>query len=180
MMIDPKTNERIMPPRAAPSEKKESSAVSMVVERKPPLNPKDALGAKKVPIRSVLSAGVIAEVAVGMGEGACKYGRHNYRETPVSASVFLDAAGRHMDDWWEGEDDDADSGVNHLSKAIACLMIIRDAAMRNNLDDDRPPKMPAGWMKGLDKQWAELVEKYPDPKQAVTELGLAEKKGGSK
>ena len=61
-------------------------------------NPKDAVGTRKAPM-STLPMQVSFEVGVAMLEGARKYGRHNYRATGVMASVYFDAAIRHLAAW---------------------------------------------------------------------------------
>ena len=132
-------------------------------------NPKDAVGCKKPPM-STVSAAVMLEVGAGMLEGACKYGRHNYREAGVRSSVYYDAAMRHMMSWWEGEDIDADSGINHISKAIACLTVLRDAQMNDMVNDDRPPKMKEGWLDRIQTKVDDILERYPDPKPPHTAL----------
>lgn len=101
-------------------------------------NPKDAIGVRKAPI-STVPANVIAELGVAMLEGASKYGRHNYRVTGVRASVYYDAAMRHLMAWWEGENLDPDSGVSHITKLLACMTVLRDAMHQGNWEDDRPP-----------------------------------------
>ena len=106
-----------------------------------PSNPKDIIGIRKAPM-SVVPANVLAEIGVGLLEGATKYGRHNYRVIGVRASVYYDAAMRHLMAWWEGEDIDSDPGsarLNHITKAITSLVVLRDAMMQEMLDDDRPP-----------------------------------------
>ena len=133
-------------------------------------NPKDACGIKKIPT-STISALVKAEVGVAMLEGAMKYGRHNYRITGVRASVYYDAVNRHMDAFWEGEDIDPDSGLPHISKAIAGLVVLRDAQLQDKFVDDRPPKSKDGWQADLQPTIDELFKKYPDPKPAHTEVG---------
>ncbi|MGI9507337.1 MAG: dATP/dGTP diphosphohydrolase domain-containing protein, partial [Geminicoccaceae bacterium] len=143
----------------------------MTGERKstnPGLNPKDAVGAGKAPI-SVLSGPVLAEVGIGLLEGALKYGRHNYRVAGVRASVYHDATFRHLIDWWEGEDIDPDSDLNHVTKAICSLVVLRDAMIRDLMIDDRPPKSPKGWLAKLNARARALVEKYPNPKPAFLE-----------
>lgn len=124
-------------------------------------NPKDAVGTKKVPI-STVPTGVLMEVALGMLEGARKYGRHNYRAIGVRGSVYYDAAYRHLATWWEGEDIDPDSGLSHITKAIASLVVLRDGMMNNMWVDDRPPPLPTGWMVELNRLAALVVEKYPN------------------
>ena len=82
---------------------------------------------------------VLVEVGLAMFEGASKYGRHNYRATPIRASVYFDALMRHAIAWWEGEDIDADSTLSHVTKAITTLVVLRDAMIQGKLVDDRPP-----------------------------------------
>jgi hypothetical protein len=125
-------------------------------------NPKDAIGSRKAPL-SVVPMPVMYEVGLGMLEGACKYGRHNYREIGVRASVYYDAAMRHTASWWEGEDIDPDSGLNHLVKAMASLAVLRDAMIRDKWYDDRPPTTP-GFVAEMNRKAGEIIDRYPDPK----------------
>lgn len=138
-------------------------------------NPKDAVGVKKA-ILSTVSVPVILELGLAMLEGALKYGRHNYRVSGVRASVYYDACMRHMGAWWEGEDTDPDSGLNHVTKAIASLTVLRDAMINDCWVDDRPPRAPEGWLTELNAKAAALIEKYPDPVAAYTETNKDGKK----
>lgn len=137
-------------------------------------NPKDAVGTEKVPM-STVSAPVIAEMGLAMLEGARKYGRHNYRIAGVRASVYYDAVFRHMIAWWEGEDIDPDSGLNHITKMLSCLAVLRDSMIVNNWVDDRPPKLPAGWVQKFNQKAKEIIKKYPDAVKPYTELNKGEK-----
>lgn len=102
-------------------------------------NPKDAIGAMKAKF-STIPMNVMFDVGLALLEGACKYGRHNYRGVGVRASVYFDATMGHLSDWWEGEDIDPDSDLSHVTKAIASLVVLRDAMMQDKLTDDRPPR----------------------------------------
>lgn len=137
-------------------------------------NPKDMCGTRKTPV-STVSAPVIAEVGVAMLEGALKYGRHNYRVAGVRASVYYDASIRHLMDWYEGVDIDPDSGMSHITKAIAGLIVLRDAEIQGKLIDDRPPVSPAGWLDNLNRVVEQLLEKYKDrePPHHHTAKGLS-------
>ena len=104
-------------------------------------NPKDLVGTSKAPM-STVSAAVMAEIGVAMLEGACKYGRHNYRSTGVRASVYYDATMRHLMTWWEGEDIDPDSQMSHVTKAITSLVVLRDSMIQGMMTDDRAPIHP--------------------------------------
>lgn len=134
-----------------------------------PSNPKDSVGIKKV-FFSVIPWGVVAELGLALLEGARKYGRHNYRAIGVRASVYYDATIRHLSDWWEGTDIDPDSGINHVTKAIASLTVLRDAMINGNWEDDRPPRLPEGWLQELNRLAAEVVEKYPNAATTYTEV----------
>lgn len=124
-------------------------------------NPKDIVGVRKAPM-STVSATVMAEVGVAMLEGAAKYGRHNYRAVGVRASVYYDALMRHMFAWWDaGEDLDPDSGLSHITKAIAGLMVFRDAMINDKWVDDRPPKVPEFYA-DLNAKAAAILDRYAD------------------
>ena len=101
-----------------------------------PSNPKDSIGSDKLPLHLVPPA-FKAYSALGLLEGACKYGRANWRATGARASIYYDAANRHLDAWFEGEDCDPHTGVNHLANASACLAIIIDSIEAGVLIDDR-------------------------------------------
>lgn len=126
-----------------------------------PSNPKDLIRSGKVPL-SVVPVRVLWRVALGMLEGACKYGRHNYRALGCRASVYFDATVfGHIFPWWEGEDIDPDSGLHHLDKAIASLMVLRDSMLQGNWVDDRPPVADLG-MAEVHAKAAEIVARYKD------------------
>lgn len=128
-----------------------------------PTNPKDAIGILKAPT-STVPMGVIAELGVAMLEGALKYGRHNYRAVGVRTSVYVDAAKRHIDAFWEGEDNDPDAeGLSHVTKAIACLTVLRDAQMQGKCVDDRPPRSVPFYPR-LNEIVKRLIDRYGDRK----------------
>ena len=133
-------------------------------------NPKDSIGIKKLPF-SMVSAPVIGEMALGLLEGSCKYGRHNYREAGVRASVYYDATQRHLTAWWEGEDIDPDSQLNHITKAMSSLAVLRDAMMNDMWNDDRPPKFKnQDWVRDMNKKAEEIIDKFPEPLEPFTEI----------
>lgn len=121
-------------------------------------NPKDAIGIRKVPM-SVVPSGVLMDLALAMLEGASKYGRHNYRVAGVRASVYYDAAIGHLMDWWEGDDIDADSGLSHVTKAMASLAVLRDAMLQGKLTDDRPPKSKV-FKRDFSPVAGEIIDRY--------------------
>lgn len=101
-------------------------------------NPKDRVGAHKPPLHLIPPAAELLESMV-MALGAKKYGAFNWRTSSVKASIYVAAARRHLLQWFDGQDDDPESGVSHLAHARACLGILLDAIATNHLVDDRPP-----------------------------------------
>lgn len=101
-------------------------------------NPKAAQGAKKFSLRFLPLPSAIA-VNQALEDGATKYGPANWRESGVAASVYIDAAKRHIEQWFDGSQELAqDSGVHNLGHAMACLAIIIDAQHNDKLINDRP------------------------------------------
>lgn len=125
-----------------------------------PSNPKDIVGVRKAPM-STVSAPVLAEIGVGMLEGAAKYGRHNYRIVGVRSSVYYDATMRHLMSWWEGEDIDPESGMSHITKAITSLVVLRDSQIQGTVTDDRAPRS-AEFYPALNKLAGEIIDRHAD------------------
>lgn len=130
-------------------------------------NPKANAARHKVCFSSY-PAPVMAEVAVAMTEGARKYGRHNYRGSQIKASTYYDGTLRHVLAWFEGQDIDPDSGVHHVTKAIASLTVLRDAMLSGTFIDDRPPQADPDWMARMNARAQEIVERYPDAAMPLT------------
>ena len=82
---------------------------------------------------------------------------------------------RHLMSWWEGEDIDPTSQLSHITKAISSLVVLRDAMLRGNWVDDRPPVSTAGWVEELNAKAGELLDKFPNPIPAYTQVGESEK-----
>lgn len=104
-----------------------------------PTNPKDIVGSDKLPLH-LWPETATALGCLGLLDGALKYGRSNWRAVGVRASIYVDACRRHLNKWFEGEDMDPDSGLPHLSHALACLAIVVDAGAAGKLNDDRQLK----------------------------------------
>jgi hypothetical protein len=127
-----------------------------------PTNPKDLIGSDKLPLH--LWPGTASMMGcLGLLDGMLKYGRSNWREAGVRYSIYADAAKRHIDAVFEGEDNDPDSGLPHEAHALACLAIIVDAKAAGKLVDDR--MYPGGHrelVEELTPHVARLKEKHAD------------------
>lgn len=133
-------------------------------------NPKDAVSTKKWRQYCTVPTTIIWELGVAMLEGARKYGRHNYRVAGVRASVYIDAAKGHIDQWWEGEDYDEESSLSHITKAMASLAVLRDAMIQGRCVDDRPPKTDLKALrKNLQSAVDSIFERIPDAKPPYLE-----------
>lgn len=112
----------------------------------PAENPKTAAGRAKPSLFSTIPTASLPHLGEVMKLGANKYGPFNWRDTPVPAATYIDAAGRHLLSWFDGEDLDPESGMSHLAHVMACCAIIIDAKENNMLDDNRPTKGRVGEM----------------------------------
>jgi hypothetical protein len=143
------------------------------VNRRKDTNPKDGVGALK-PSYSAVPVPVLYELGAALTEGARKYGGYNWRVAGVRASVYLDATRRHLDAWWEGQDIDPDSGLSHITKAIASLTVLRDAQIQSMLsNDDRPPRTQRDFMAAMQERVNEIRARYPDPLPPFTQEQVA-------
>ena len=108
-----------------------------------PTNPKDIIGADKIPLHLwPETATVLGSLA--LLDGALKYGRSNFRAVGVKASIYVDAAKRHLNAFFEGQNEDPDSGLPHLAHALACIASLVDAEACGKLNDDR--MYPGGYL----------------------------------
>jgi hypothetical protein len=137
-------------------------------------NPKDAVGSTKPPVSNV-PLSVISEVGMALAEGQYKYGGYNWRVIGVRASVYWNAAFRHIKAWWEGEDTDPDSQLSHITKAISALVVLRDAMIQENWNDDRPPRSKQTPTM-VSEQYKQMLERLkslqPDPVEGYTQKGI--------
>ena len=111
--------------------------LARAAEGYPDDNPKTALGEAKPKLSDTPTIG-IREMGRVHTMGAAKYGKFNWREHTVSSSVYYDAAMRHLMAWYEGEDLDPESGLDHRAHVMACMNILMDAEDRGKLNDNRP------------------------------------------
>ena len=85
---------------------------------------------------SLIPAVAEQAIARAMMYGEKKYGRYNYCKGH-DASQLVAAAKRHLAAWFNGEENDPESGVNHLGHVMAnCLMILRQQEL-GTLKDNR-------------------------------------------
>ncbi len=99
-------------------------------------NPKDIIGVTKLPLR-LIPAASLAFLSRVMELGANKYGPMNWRSNKVKATVYYEAALRHIFSALDGEELDPESGQPHAAHAMACMAILLDAKATGNLVDDR-------------------------------------------
>ena len=102
-------------------------------------NPKQAYGDKKVPLQ-LCPPTALVYMALGMREGAEKYGAWNFRESDVEAMTYVGAIQRHLMAFVDGQlmDYDGKYPKPHLAGAMASLAILIDALEQGRLVDNRP------------------------------------------
>lgn len=136
-------------------------------------NPKDLVGSGKLPLHLWPTTATVYG-CLALLDGMLKYGRTNWRAAGVRYSIYHDAFIRHANAAWEGEWIDPDSGLPHLSHALACLAIIVDAHAHGKLVDDRAYSEVNGYRLLVDEMTSEvdrLKEKHAgrDPKHYTIE-----------
>jgi hypothetical protein len=93
---------------------------------------KDDAGKAKLSLLSTVANFKTAQV---MTDGERRYGAHNWRGG-LAYSRLLDAAGRHLEMWKAGMDNDPDSGKSNLAHARCCIdMLLEFEETRPDLDD---------------------------------------------
>lgn len=79
---------------------------------------------KGKPRWSLLPLGIIKQVIEVLEFGANRYQVDNWQHVPDARRRYYDAMMRHVDAWWNGEQNDPESGRHHLAHAIACAMFL--------------------------------------------------------
>lgn len=120
----------------------------------PDTNPKRQYGVASVPL-NMWSPLASAYGSLGLYNGALKYGKANFANTPVEASIYIAAAMRHLSAWACGQEFDPADGVPNLAGVLANIAILLEARAAGMLIDDRL-KM-AGYLKELE-QLKEIVK----------------------
>lgn len=101
-------------------------------------NPKKAYGDKKPGLHLNPLSAAIAQWEAQF-DGALKYGEVNWREQPVEAMTYIDAAMRHLRLYENGEKYARDTKVQNLGAVMACCAILIDAELHGALIDNRKP-----------------------------------------
>lgn len=69
--------------------------------------------------------------------GAEKYEPDNWKYVPDSKRRYFDALQRHVWAWKEGEQNDPETGKNHLAHALCCLMFLYEHDVKYSVQDDK-------------------------------------------
>jgi hypothetical protein len=66
--------------------------------------------------------------------GAEKYEPDNWKFVPDSKRRYFDAMQRHLWAWKEGEQNDPETGKNHLAHAMCCLMFLYEHDVKYSVE----------------------------------------------
>lgn len=66
----------------------------------------------------------VTQVVEVLTYGAKKYAPDNWKKVPNARQRYTDAAFRHITAYVGGEKNDSETGYNHLSHAICCLLYL--------------------------------------------------------
>lgn len=102
------------------------------------------------PQLSLIPPAALVEIAKIMGFGAQKYGPNNWREDGGNTewSRTYSSIQRHLNSFWDGEDTDPESGMNHLAHAATQIIILMIHQMdgHHHMDDRYKPKDLPDWL----------------------------------
>lgn len=79
---------------------------------------------KDKPDWSLLPIGEIEKVVEILTFGAKKYGRNNWQDLENGSERYYAALMRHLSAWLQGEDNDPESGMSHLSHVMCNAMFM--------------------------------------------------------
>lgn len=142
-----------------------------------PTNPKDRAATHRLDLTLFPETARVFG-ALAMTEGDSKYGGFNYRAAGVNISTYVAALGRHMGKYYDrGEWADEKTGVPHLANALACIAVLIDGHVHNNIKDDRPPKIQGDlyvWAESLSEK---LHKMFPEGPERITQINNGEHDG---
>ena len=86
------------------------------------------------PKHSLLPPKTLDGVLDVMAFGAAKYEKDNWKKCDTPSSYY-DACHRHLEEFWSGIDNDAESGLHHLDHAM-CNLIFLKWILKNKPETD--------------------------------------------
>lgn len=88
---------------------------------------------------ALLPVDAVTEVVKVLMFGAGKYGDRNW-EQGINYDRLYDAAKRHLEAWWAGEDVDPETGISHLAHCGCCVLFLLAFRLRgkDKTFDNRP------------------------------------------
>ena len=66
----------------------------------------------------------VQEIVKVLTYGSTKYDPFNWKKVPNAKNRYFSAFMRHVIAWWEGEQNDPETGFNHLAHAGCCLLYL--------------------------------------------------------
>jgi hypothetical protein len=73
--------------------------------------------------------------------GAVKYDKNNWKKVPDAQSRYYDALQRHLWSWFEGEQLDPETGINHLAHAMCNIMFLLERDLHTEEEWEKVIKM---------------------------------------
>ena len=103
-----------------------------------------------VPVRPLTA------LAEHYGRGAAKYADRNW-EQGTDWSLNYAALMRHVTQWWNGEDEDADTGSHHLTAVAWHAFALLEFAVTHPELDDRPT---GAWLPTIEEAWQAMGDPF--------------------
>jgi hypothetical protein len=101
------------------------------------------------PRYSLIPAKALDEVVHVLTYGSKKYEDFNWKYIDKPKDRFFSAAQRHAWEWMQGEENDKETGRNHLASAICNLMFLLELELekqgKKEVDDQPKVKIETKW-----------------------------------
>jgi hypothetical protein len=120
-------------------------------------NPKQRFGDKKPPLGYIPLSALLA-LLEALYDGKLKYSPLNWRENPVEAQTYVEAALRHLQLWKVGEEKTRDTLVSNLGAVMACCTILIDAQLHGTLIDNRAKSQAEADLLHKAEEWVERLK----------------------
>lgn len=130
-----------------------------------PPNPKQIFGDKKPPLAYIPLSAQLAELEA-LYDGMLKYGPLNWRERPVEAMTYIEAAMRHLQLFKVGEEITRDTLVSNLGAVKACCTILIDAMAHDTMIDNRPKSQIEADLLHAGETWVDRLKTKQLERQA--------------
>ena len=83
----------------------------------------------------LLPTAAVRQIVKVLTFGATKYGDQNWEFVAEARRRYYAATMRHLTAWWEGEENDMETGLSHLAHAGCCILFLLQKSLTNKTEE---------------------------------------------